>query len=356
MMIRLILLSILYTSQNPLRIQQSFFSERVSASRTTSLTNEPPNGRLLHLEVDAILSSTVQIRSDMISLKGRHTTLSFTPVLEETLNTPHFSQNRSSSKQRTEQSAKSNKPRDIATQFMFDVSNSTFWIDGMDLKSDTEGNGEFDHITRILFSVCDRFVGTVGTVVRTVWFDCASFRRDPPLHIELDRRNNDDSPDSADGISVVGMNVALESKMLLSGTGPLFSFGLFEHGPYHHPVRPSLEMETDLINSHLFNISSQSSPSRTNSGGLLFGSNVNQRLVGCSISRSSNHQRGTSMMDPNLGGCLLYQNTSFSKGVSQSNAGQTISYENRIQGQRYVLSDKTVESITFTLCTFDDMR
>ncbi|KAK2950884.1 hypothetical protein BLNAU_14186 [Blattamonas nauphoetae] len=123
----------------------------------------------------------------MISLKGHRTTLSFTPVLEETVNTPHFSQNRGSSRQRTEQSTDSNKLRDLATQFMFDVSNSTFWIDGMDLKSDTEGNGEFDHIPRILFSVCDRFVGTVGTVVRTVGFDCASFRRDPPLHIELDR-------------------------------------------------------------------------------------------------------------------------------------------------------------------------
>ncbi|KAK2950878.1 hypothetical protein BLNAU_14180 [Blattamonas nauphoetae] len=368
-------------------IQPSFFSECGSASRTTSLTNEPLNRRLLHLEVDAILSSTIQIRSDMISLKGRHTTLSFIPVPEETLNTPHFSQIRGPSRQQAEQSTDSNKLRCIATQFMFDVSNSTFWIDGMDLKSDTEGNGvcslsgssmelSRSSITShgfsspfviVLSEQSEEWSERSGSTVHlsdVTYLSTSSLiapfvdvsRPSAPLSSNLPTQNNDDSPDSADGISVVGMNVALESKMLLSGTGPLFSFGLFKHGSYHLPVGHSLGMETDLIKSHLFNISSQSSPSRSNSGELLFGSNVNQRLVGCSISRSSNHQRGTSMMDPNLGGSLLCQNTSFSSCVSQDNAEQEVSNENRVQEQRFVLSDTTITSIKFTLCTFDDMR
>ncbi|KAK2946946.1 hypothetical protein BLNAU_18104 [Blattamonas nauphoetae] len=170
-------------------------------------------------------------------------------------------------------------------------------------------------------------------------------RQTAPLSSNLPIRDNVHSSDSAGGISVVGIDLHFESKTLVSGTGPLFSFGICVQ-----------EMETDLIHCQFFNMSTISTQNRENSHGILFGSNVNQRLIGCSVSRSSNHQRGTSMLDPNLGGSLLCQNTSFSSCIGRTNADQTISHENRIQGQRFTSTHVTSESVVFMLCTFNDMR
>ncbi|KAK2960737.1 hypothetical protein BLNAU_4392 [Blattamonas nauphoetae] len=267
---------------------------------------------------------------------------------------------------------------------MFDVCNSTFSMDGLHLKCESERNRictlsgssvllSASSITS--HALCSPFVIILSTLeserspstVRlsdVTHLSPSSFvapyvdisRETAPISSDLPTPNSGPSPDSMDGITIVGINVALESKMLLSGTGPLFSFGLFEHRPPHRPVGCALEMKTDLINSPLLNISSVSTPIREKLGGIVFGSNVHQRLVGCLVSNSSNHQRGTSILDPNVGGSLLCQNTSFSSCVSQPNADQVISYKSHAQGDQFLSTHVTSETVVFILCTFNDMK
>ncbi|KAK2955362.1 hypothetical protein BLNAU_9755 [Blattamonas nauphoetae] len=69
----------------------------------------------------------------------------------------------------------------------------------------------------------------------------------------------------------------------------------------------------------------------------MFESEIAQRVVGCSVSRSSNHDSGTGMMSPNLEGTLVCLNT-FSSCIRQRNADL-----------------ETTKMVSFTLRTFKDM-
>ncbi|KAK2953659.1 hypothetical protein BLNAU_11380 [Blattamonas nauphoetae] len=56
---------------------------------------------------------------------------------------------------------------------------------------------------------------------------------------------------SIETVTVVGSGISLESKHLIEGTGPLFSFGLTEHESSLSAPVCALRMETSLIGSTL---------------------------------------------------------------------------------------------------------
>ncbi|KAK2953067.1 hypothetical protein BLNAU_12056 [Blattamonas nauphoetae] len=160
-----------------------------------------------------------------------------------------------------------------------------------------------------------------------------------------------------DGITVVGTDLSLESQHLVSRTGPLFSFGMSERETSLAPSGCALRMETSLIRSTLVNMTS-STPFSPNKQ--LYGSTVGQRVVASCVRKSTNHDSGTGMMSPNLGGNLMCLNTSFSSCIRQTNDDQNLafSFENRTNTStpgRFYQSHPNVTSVSFTLCTFEDL-
>ncbi|KAK2961668.1 hypothetical protein BLNAU_3466 [Blattamonas nauphoetae] len=148
----------------------------------------------------------------------------------------------------------------------------------------------------------------------------------------------------AECISIVGTGLSLESKHLVGGTGPLFSFGLTEQDTSSIASSSVPQMETNLVESSLVN---------------LFGSEVSQRLIGSCVEKSTNHDSGTGMMSPNLGGSLTSLNTSFSSCIRTGNEDKDFQNTNftdaSTPGRTSVTSSSGITSVTFTLCTFNDM-
>ncbi|KAK2950290.1 hypothetical protein BLNAU_14782 [Blattamonas nauphoetae] len=153
-------------------------------------------------------------------------------------------------------------------------------------------------------------------------------------------------------ISVIGTDLWLESKHLSTGTGPFFSFGRTEQESSLAAVGPSLRMETSLLQANLKNVTSASgiSPNKQ-----LFGSEIAQRVVGCSVSHCTNHDSGTGMMSPNLGGNVMCLNTSFSSCIRERNKVEDFQNKNYTQGSRLNNVPSDVTSVTFTLCTFNEI-
>ncbi|KAK2949347.1 hypothetical protein BLNAU_15727 [Blattamonas nauphoetae] len=153
-------------------------------------------------------------------------------------------------------------------------------------------------------------------------------------------------------ISVIGTGLRLESQDLFFGTGPLFSFGMIEHGSYLGASGCPLRMETHLLSSTLVNVSSSSAFSP---GKQLLGSEVSQLVIGSFVRKCMNHDSGTGMISPNLGGNLMCLNTSFSLCIRQTNAVKVFQNRNFTQGSRLNAVTSDVTSVSFTLCTFKDM-
>ncbi|KAK2963915.1 hypothetical protein BLNAU_992 [Blattamonas nauphoetae] len=162
-----------------------------------------------------------------------------------------------------------------------------------------------------------------------------------------------DTLSTSAGISVFGSGLRFDSKIHSSGTGPLFSFGLHPSSGEIVPLRPDSSTTTHLSACSLVNMSSSCASNCESLPSLKFGSCVSQTLVGCSLSRSSNHQSGTGMLDINMGGSLLCQNSSFSQCTRTSNAATTEQYQHyNSTHSRYTLPTG-VTSLSFVLCTFN---
>ncbi|KAK2964026.1 hypothetical protein BLNAU_1107 [Blattamonas nauphoetae] len=83
------------------------------------------------------------------------------------------------------------------------------------------------------------------------------------------------------------------------------------------PLRPDCMTTSYLSACSLLNMSSSCASNCESLPSLKLGSCVSQTLLGCSLSRSSNHQSGTGMLDINMGGSLLCQNSSRIQGAIQ---------------------------------------
>ncbi|KAK2951769.1 hypothetical protein BLNAU_13262 [Blattamonas nauphoetae] len=150
----------------------------------------------------------------------------------------------------------------------------------------------------------------------------------------------------------------MESQTLNVGTGPLLSFGLTQPRPHSVLVSSALQMDTFLQFCTLVNMSSQNTQLTHHPSHFRFGSNIEQKVIGCAISNSTNHQHGTTMMDPNCGGSLACLNTSFSSCVRHSipNEEKNESFTDYLQDGRFAInSTSSLTSVSFTLCTFRDM-
>ncbi|KAK2959449.1 hypothetical protein BLNAU_5498 [Blattamonas nauphoetae] len=155
--------------------------------------------------------------------------------------------------------------------------------------------------------------------------------------------------DSHDKVSISGVGLLMTNQHFALGTGPLFTFhtgAVLENG---------MSVETSMLESTLVNVSSSSafSPSEH-----LFGSEVSQRVVGSCVEKCTNHDSGTGMMSPNMGGNLVCLNTSFASCIRERNTKLEYSFENRTNTStparlNNVSSDVT--SVSFTLCTFNEM-
>ncbi|KAK2959752.1 hypothetical protein BLNAU_5241 [Blattamonas nauphoetae] len=178
----------------------------------------------------------------------------------------------------------------------------------------------------------------------------------PPTIVPSAPNSNYDDPslDSGPGVSVVGAGLVFGSTSFSAGTGPLFSFGLAEE-PLLAEVMHSIQVVTTLLGSSLVNVTSRNVEARREQ---LFGGGVSQRVVGCTIDQSTNHNSGTAMVDVNLGGNLRCVNTSFSDCRREGNADPPFINENITQttiGRKIFDSSSTVTLISYSLCTFKDM-
>ncbi|KAK2943043.1 hypothetical protein BLNAU_22054 [Blattamonas nauphoetae] len=155
--------------------------------------------------------------------------------------------------------------------------------------------------------------------------------------------------DSHDKVSISGVGLLMTNQHFALGTGPLFTFhtgAVLENG---------MSVETSMLESTLVNVSSSSafSPSEH-----LFGSEVSQRVVGSCVEKCTNHDSGTGMMSPNMGGTLMCLNTTFSSCIRERNTELEFSFENRTNTStpaRLIVSTADVTSVSFTLCTFSEM-
>ncbi|KAK2941731.1 hypothetical protein BLNAU_23353 [Blattamonas nauphoetae] len=173
--------------------------------------------------------------------------------------------------------------------------------------------------------------------------------------------NNEEWKEGAEGFGdgcvereeIIGVGLSFDSMHLGLGTGPLFSF-----------VGKSLwsgsEISTELGSSNVLNVTS-SFEIREGSGsrsGLGVGSCVWERVVGSRISLSTNHDMGTGLCGARLGFNVVCVNTSFSSCVRTSNAVIAETHENITQyviGRTFADSSSGMTSVSFTLCTFNDM-
>ncbi|KAK2963932.1 hypothetical protein BLNAU_1009 [Blattamonas nauphoetae] len=164
-----------------------------------------------------------------------------------------------------------------------------------------------------------------------------------------------DTLSTSAAISVFGSGLRLDSKILSSGTGPLFSFGLTPSTGEIVRLRPDSTTTTHLSACSLLNMSSSCASNCESLPSLKLGSCVSQTLLGCSLSRSSNHQSGTGMLDINMGGSLLCQNSSFSHCTRTSNSAKTEQYKHYNSTRSQYTFPAGVTSVSFILCTFNEM-
>ncbi|KAK2953836.1 hypothetical protein BLNAU_11239 [Blattamonas nauphoetae] len=101
---------------------------------------------------------------------------------------------------------------------------------------------------------------------------------------------------------------------------------------------------TTLVSSSFVNVSSLS----LGSGIPTNQPRLTQKVIGCSMLRSTNHFSGTALRDMNMGGNVLCSNSSFAHCSSSANQDIT-------KGGRIVFNQTTASTQTFTSCTFRHM-
>ncbi|KAK2944522.1 hypothetical protein BLNAU_20571 [Blattamonas nauphoetae] len=157
-----------------------------------------------------------------------------------------------------------------------------------------------------------------------------------------------------DEIRVIGCSLDFHNIHFPIGSGPLFSFGMQKDRSLL-PNLADIRMKTMLSSSSLLNVTSPGNLICENQN--MFGSLMEQEIVGCCVSGCSNHDSGTTMLDVHFGGNLHSVNTSFSSCVRETNTPVSSPNANYTQGQRIVFGDlSSITSATFTLCTFTEMR
>ncbi|KAK2959013.1 hypothetical protein BLNAU_6029 [Blattamonas nauphoetae] len=143
--------------------------------------------------------------------------------------------------------------------------------------------------------------------------------------------------------------LSLSDGHLSFGSGPLVAFS---SSTEEVPTFPNA-LETMLIGSRLVNMTSGKQK------GALEGWSGCQKILGSSVSRSTNHLCGTTCIDMNLGGSLLCSNTSFSHCHTPLEpeyvSGRTYTLQHRTGTRRLEIFALKTDSVTFRRCTFFSM-
>ncbi|KAK2943663.1 hypothetical protein BLNAU_21411 [Blattamonas nauphoetae] len=378
---KLFVVVLLFNSLSTLEIKTNINWDKFIHSQSETSRSDHISKKIIAVNQNVVVASTIRVTSDEISLIGQESTLFFSPQPEEYNRWPLSSPGQKSATNHIPTTENSDNTHDRKPTFMFDIWNSSFSAKGIEAVLTCDNTGlcsisgssvavssslisSIELISPFLVIVSDsgldnlhsRIVLSEITHTSTSDFLPSFVDISHPLSsYSLHPASSSDDPihRSVGGVSVVGIGLRLSDSCLASGTGPLFSFGLNGHASPSPTLTNDLPMETALVQSSLVNMSSRSTAAGRESEGSLFGSNAKQRIVGSEISKSANHQRGTAMLDPNMGGCLVCLNTSFSSCHTHANTGQAISRKDHIQGDRFEASQLTSTSVSFTLCTFN---
>ncbi|KAK2945556.1 hypothetical protein BLNAU_19513 [Blattamonas nauphoetae] len=206
--------------------------------------------------------------------------------------------------------------------------------------SDLNGHGSSIWIVRSSHK-CSSNV--VVPLVGRCWNGCAN---DVEKEAMNDKRGETEFGDS---VSICGVGLLMSNSHFVVGTGPLFWFDSDD------VLSRGMSVETSLVCSRLVNVSSSSPFTQSEQK---FGSEVTQLVVGSCESCCTNHDSGTGMMSPNMGGNVVCLNTSFSSCVRTSNDEIDMKHENiTATNIKRTVVDSTsgMTSVKFTLCTFEDM-
>ncbi|KAK2953838.1 hypothetical protein BLNAU_11241 [Blattamonas nauphoetae] len=150
---------------------------------------------------------------------------------------------------------------------------------------------------------------------------------------------------SEGSISVIGCDLSF-STWLFGRSRPLLEMNTNTTNEFRCPDgQPNEEIcTTTLVSSSFVNVSSLS----LGSGIPTNRPRLTQKVIGCSMLRSTDHFRGTALRDMNMGGNVLCSNSSFAHCSSASN-------EDINQGGRIVFYQTVASTQTFTSCTFRHM-
>ncbi|KAK2944860.1 hypothetical protein BLNAU_20203 [Blattamonas nauphoetae] len=166
------------------------------------------------------------------------------------------------------------------------------------------------------------------------------------MHLMNDGATDDKLDQS---LSISGVGLSMTNARFPLGTGPLFAFRT------QCAFDCAMDVDTSLLESSLVNVTSSS---RMSLESHRFGSEVSQRVVGSCVDQSTNHDSGTGMMSPNMGGNVMCLNTSFSSCIRDRNTVLEFSLENRTKSltDRFAIDHTSdLTSVSFTLCTFKSM-
>ncbi|KAK2943533.1 hypothetical protein BLNAU_21550 [Blattamonas nauphoetae] len=346
------------------------------------MVGDCPKPKILRLVDDVVVSSSIEIRSEKISLIGDSSRLLFQRDIEPSSAPSSWSANETSTKREPTHTPKVGNDGPSVAAFMFEVLNSTFSVSGVHAILNSKRNGicsvagsnvHFSSSSITSTGDCSPFMvmmsgnegTTIGsTIVLTDVIHHSSSDHVAPfvglLHLQSPLSSSpaiekgDAGTSQAECVTVVGTALWMDSQKLIGGTGPLFSFGVSEHDSSLSASGCTLRMETDLLSSTLVNMTCSSRISLNNQQ---FGSEVCQLMVGSCVDQSTNHDSGTGMMSPILGGNVMCLNTSFSSCIHERNEDLDFSFENRTQTIHGRLGSVSsdVTSVSFTLCTFNEI-
>ncbi|KAK2942585.1 hypothetical protein BLNAU_22502 [Blattamonas nauphoetae] len=351
----------------------------------TRMETDCQKSNVLRLADDAVISSSIQIRSEEIALIGNSSRLLFQHDNQPSSDRCSWSPNETSTKAEPKKTPKVGSDGLSAAAFMFEVFNSTFSVTKVHAIMNSERNGicsvtgstvrfssssitSNGDLSPFMITSSENEGTTLGStiVLADVTHHSMSGHVAPfvglthpqhPLVSPRAMKRGDGVTSQAEWISIVGTGLWFKSKDLIGGTGPLFSFGMTIQDSSFASSRCGLRMETSLVRSTLVNMTSSS---RMSLGMQQFGSGVNQRVIGSCVDQSTNHDSGTGMMSPHLGGNVMCLNTSFSSCIRTENDDTNLEYsfENRTQTSdpgRLSSVASEVTTVTFSLCTFNTM-
>ncbi|KAK2944516.1 hypothetical protein BLNAU_20565 [Blattamonas nauphoetae] len=214
---------------------------------------------------------------------------------------------------------------------MFDVWNSTFSVDNLQLYADTPdtavslirsstfvvsrceitscpetspfviGHSGMESSGSVSIISCSHRSPSESSSLLPLVSGLTSF---PPSASDSSTGGHDADTFGVGSLSIVGTGLIVKSQHLVAGTGPLFDFGIPAENGLFGVVGCSVSLlGSSLTNTTSTRLSSSVSPSCTL---------LKQRVIGVSVSESTNHLCGTSGMELNWAGSSLLSNSSFS--------------------------------------------